>query len=296
MIELSTDIWSRFESSSNREWLETNGIGGYASSSVSGANTRRYHGLLVASTRPPLGRMVLLSKFEETLIVDGERFEISSNQYPGAVSPKGYEYLVDFSLDPFPVWIFNIEGIEVERTIFMVYGENTTVCRWKINNPSEILDLRSEIELKPLLAFRDHHHLRHVDVNFEGEYVAEAASVSITPYAEMPTLHFAHNAEKIEKQGFWYRNFEYAIERERGFDHHEDLFQPFSLRIDLADEAVVIASTEPKRAADADGYRKSEMKRQGNARRGGREQKMILLRSLCLRPTSLSFHAAQARP
>ena len=261
MIELSTEICSRFESSSTREWLETNGIGGYASSSVAGANTRRYHGLLVAATRPPLGRVVLLSKFEETLIVDGERFEISSNQYPGAVSPKGYEYLVDFCLDPFPRWIFNVEGIEIEKATFMVHGENTTVCQWKITNPSEILDLRSEIELKPLLAFRDHHHLRHVDVNFEREFVAEAASVSITPYAEMPTLHFAHNAEKIEKQGFWYRNLEYAIERERGFDHHEDLFQPFSLTFDLSSGAVVIASTEPKLVGDADDYRNSEMKR-----------------------------------
>src|SRR6187399_1415742 len=92
-----------FKDLSSREWLETNGIGGYASSSISGANTRRYHGLLVAATRPPLGRVVMLSKFEETLIKDGEAFELSSNQYPGTIHPTGFAYLKEFRLDPFPV-------------------------------------------------------------------------------------------------------------------------------------------------------------------------------------------------
>src|SRR5688500_11042944 len=102
MIKLGPDICGEFETASSREWLETNGIGGYASSSVSGANTRRYHGLLVAATRPPLGRMVLLSKFEETVIIDGKRFDISTNQYPGTIYPTGYKFLKDFRLDPFP--------------------------------------------------------------------------------------------------------------------------------------------------------------------------------------------------
>ena len=79
MIKLDSDICGNFETSSSREWLETNGTGSYASSSISGASTRRYHGLLVAATRPPLGRMVLLSKFEETFVIDGESYEISCN-------------------------------------------------------------------------------------------------------------------------------------------------------------------------------------------------------------------------
>ncbi len=104
MIEIGTEICANFESSSKREWLETNGIGGYASSSISGANTRRYHALLVAATRPPLGRLALLSKFEETLTVAGERFDLSSNQYGGSVFPDGFKYLKSFRLDPFPIW------------------------------------------------------------------------------------------------------------------------------------------------------------------------------------------------
>lgn len=85
-----------------REWLETNGIGGYASSTLVGLNTRRYHGVLVAATHPPVGRMVLLSKLEETLVVGGRRHELSANRYPGVVHPRGYEYLVEFRRVPFP--------------------------------------------------------------------------------------------------------------------------------------------------------------------------------------------------
>src|SRR5437879_1455252 len=99
MIELNTSICCDFKTASSREWLETNGIGGYASSSISGANTRRYHALLVAATLPPLGRMALLSKFEETLAVGDERFDLSSNRYPGSVHPQGYQYLTRFRLD-----------------------------------------------------------------------------------------------------------------------------------------------------------------------------------------------------
>src|SRR5438874_13776542 len=87
----------------NDEWLETNGLGGFASSTIAGLNTRRYHGLLVAATRPPVGRMVLLSKIEETLVVDGRRWEIGCNRYPGVIHPHGYLHLREFRQDPFPV-------------------------------------------------------------------------------------------------------------------------------------------------------------------------------------------------
>ncbi len=258
MIKLKSEICGQFETASTREWLETNGIGGYASSSVSGANTRRYHGLLVAATRPPLGRMVLLSKFEEMLIIDGESYELSSNQYPGKVHPVGVRFLKQFRLDPFPVWTFDIAGVEIEKRLFMVYGENTAVMSWSVTKGDAS---RIELELRPLLAFRDHHHLRHGDANFGTEYDNSADLVSIEPYPEMPRLYLAHNAKTVEPTGYWYRDFEYAIERERGFDFSEDLFQPFCLRFDLAKKAVVIASTEPKQFADAGDFESAEIER-----------------------------------
>ncbi len=261
MIGMSKDICGDFERASAREWLETNGIGGYASSSVSGANTRRYHGLLVAATRPPLGRAVLLSKFEETLIIDGERYELSCNQYPGRIYPEGYKFLTQFRLDPFPRWTFNVNNIEIEKSVFMIHGENSTVCHWKISQQSAVGSRQSALELRPLLAFRDHHHLRHEDSSFDGSYEVEPGIISIAPYAEMPRLYLAHNANEIEPQYHWYHHFEYAIEQERGFDYREDLFQPFSLRFDLSTEAVVIASTETKQIEDVNAFEKAEIKR-----------------------------------
>src|ERR1700731_3107107 len=96
MIRFGRDVCDNLAEALPREWLETNGIGGFASSTIIGLNTRRYHGLLVAATKPPVGRLVLLSKLEETLVLDGERFELSSNQYSGAVHPQGYRYVESF--------------------------------------------------------------------------------------------------------------------------------------------------------------------------------------------------------
>src|SRR3712207_1235679 len=131
MIRFEREICTDLEAASSREWLETNGIGGFASGTIAGINTRRYHGLLVAATTPPTGRAVLLSKFEETLIIDGKRFELSTNQYPNAVYPAGYKFLKEFRLAPFPVWIYEIEGIEIEKTVFMPDGENSVICDYK---------------------------------------------------------------------------------------------------------------------------------------------------------------------
>src|SRR5438067_1654106 len=101
MIRFNKDICADFDESLSREWLETNGLGGFASSSIAGANTRVYHGLLMAATHPPVGRVLLLSKLEETVIVGDERFEISTNEYADCVHPQGLAMLESFRLDPF---------------------------------------------------------------------------------------------------------------------------------------------------------------------------------------------------
>ncbi|CAN5249795.1 amylo-alpha-1,6-glucosidase [soil metagenome] len=258
MISFNADICADFESASSREWLETNGIGGFASSTISGANTRRYHALLTAATKPPLGRITMLSKFEETVVIDGKRHELSSNQYPNSVHPQGFKYLKSFRLEPFPIWLFEIEGIEIEKKIFMVHGQNSTVCQW-----SAVSSQQSEIwlELKPLLSFVDYHALQHETDAINPEFQISKNQITIHPFAEIPELFFAHNAEKTETTGFWYRNFEYAVEKERGFDFREDLFQPFLLKFDLADLATVIVSTETQDFADAQKLEKSEIQR-----------------------------------
>jgi predicted glycogen debranching enzyme len=259
MIKFDSEICTNFEEALSREWLETNGIGGFASATISGANSRRYHGILTAATKPPLGRITMLSKFEETLTIGENSYELSANQFPNVVDPQGFKYLKSFRLDPFPIWIFEVEGIEIEKKIFMLDGENTTVCQWSIK--SEITNRKLQIALKPLLSFCDYHALQHETAAINPEVSITKNLVSIQPFAAMPELFFAHNAENLETTGFWYRNFEYAIEKERGFDFREDLFQPFVLKFDLSASAIIIVSTEKQNFSDAPKFEKAETKR-----------------------------------
>src|SRR6201987_5803156 len=119
-ISLDRAICADLQQALRREWLETNGLGGFASSTISGLNTRRYHGFLVAATKPPVGRFVLLSKFEETLSLDGRQFDLSANRYPGVIHPQGFQFLKEFRLNPFPIFTYKVEGIQIEKTVFMV--------------------------------------------------------------------------------------------------------------------------------------------------------------------------------
>src|SRR4030081_1940590 len=103
MIQFQQPMLGDLDAALRREWLETNGLGGFASSTIIGLNTRRYHGLLTAATKPPVGRLVLLSKLDETVIARDNRYELSANQYPGVIHPQGHQCLLEFRLDPFPI-------------------------------------------------------------------------------------------------------------------------------------------------------------------------------------------------
>lgn len=251
------NLCGNFPEALKREWLETNGLGGFAASTITGANTRRYHGLLMAATQPPAVRHLLLSKLEETVVAGGHRFELSSNLYPGAVHPQGYRYLVQFRLDPFPVFIFEAGGVTIEKRVFLVHGENSVVVEY------ECLQGGCSLELRPLIAFRGYHDLTQANRILNGTVDEKDGVVSIQPYARLPRLWFAHNARTIAKEGYWYFNFEYPIERERGLESHEDLYCPFMLRFDLKPHtpAVVIASTEVHQASESLAMKAAEIAR-----------------------------------
>jgi predicted glycogen debranching enzyme len=233
----------------SREWLETNGIGGFACSTILGLNTRRYHALLTAATKPPVGRVVLLSKVEETLMLGDRHFELSANRYKDTIHPRGYEYLASFRLDPFPVFQYRCGDVQVEKTVFLVHGENTVVIQYELTG--ELRGRACTLEVRPLVAFRDYHGTTHAndairrDVVVQRDVAAQAGMAIITPYPGLPSLYFAHNAESIDPAGFWFYNFEYEREQERGLDSLEDLYSPFSVRFDLAESspAAIVAST-----------------------------------------------------
>jgi predicted glycogen debranching enzyme len=262
MIQFDHSICSNLAEANRREWLETNGLGGFASSTITGLNTRRYHGLLIAATAPPAGRTVLLSKLEETLIVGDRCFDLSSNQYPGAIYPQGHKYLQRFRLDPFPVFTYQMEGMEIEKTVFMLHGENTTVVQYQLGGglPRGAI---CRLEIRPLVSFRDYHATTHENkaANQEVKVMRGLASVSL--YAGLPTLHFAHNAAAINTRGDWYRRVQYEVECERGLDAEEDLFNPcvFTFNIEPGKNAVVIASTEVRNVAWANALLHQEVVR-----------------------------------
>jgi predicted glycogen debranching enzyme len=268
MIQFTKEICGDLDAGLRREWLETNGIGGFASSTIVGLNTRRYHGHLVAATKPPVGRQVLLSKLEETLLIDGKPVELSANRYPGVVHPQGFRYLNQFRLDPFPIFTYEIDGVVIEKSAFMIHGENSTVVQYELKTDEGKLACKSLwLELRPLIAFRDYHSLTHANTALNASVDEKPGLAAMTPYHELPTLYLAHNAMELQRTGDWYRNFEYDAERERGLDFVEDLFNPFVLRFDLSSNfrAVVIGSTAPRDVAGADEYRQAEIKHRRSA-------------------------------
>jgi predicted glycogen debranching enzyme len=245
MIRFGNAVLNDLAAASQREWLETNGIGGFSSSTITGLNTRRYHGLLVAALTPPVGRNVLLSKLEETLVVNGTRYELGTNAYPGVVHPQGYQLLREFQLDPFPTFVFDVAGVTLTKTLFLVHGENTAVVQYSIaSGPAQSSSL--SLELRPMIAFRDYHSLSHENGAIQTAIDDQPGVVTLHPYDGMPSLHLAHNAVAVERAGGWFRNFQYAAEQERGLDYSEDLNNPCVLRFEIsaADPATVIASLE----------------------------------------------------
>jgi len=226
LIRFDQSVCSRLDLALSREWLETNGLGGFASSTLMGLNTRRYHGLLTASTTPPTGRVLLLSKLEETVVIDSQRYELASNQYPGAIHPQGYQYLKEFRLDPFPVFIYHVAGLEIEKRVFMVHGENTTATEYEVRSINGSAKPKCELELRPLIAFRDYHSTTHKNDALNPALDTQDGLVSITAYSGLPPLFFAHNAQELVTDGRWYLNFEYRVERERGLDLRKTCTSP----------------------------------------------------------------------
>ncbi|MCY4606052.1 MAG: glycogen debranching enzyme N-terminal domain-containing protein, partial [Gemmatimonadetes bacterium] len=143
------------EDNFSREWLETNGLGGWASSTVSGAHTRRYHGLLVVATCPPVGRVVLLSRLDETLVLPTRRVELSCSIFPGVIHPRGDQWLKDFAPEPVPTWTYAGDGWVLRKRLALLAGEHALVVAYELVKASEPLCL----ELRPFFAGRDYHHL-----------------------------------------------------------------------------------------------------------------------------------------
>ncbi|NUM79161.1 glycogen debranching enzyme N-terminal domain-containing protein [bacterium] len=219
-LKIPKETCADYYYATQKEWLETNGIGGFASSTVIGANTRRYHGLLVASLRPPTHRFVLLSKMEESLNFNGKTYELSTNQYPFIIFPEGHKNIDCFEYDLYPKIIYRVHDIVIEKNILMIEGENSTILRYRLIKADQPVTL----SLRPLCSFRDYHSLSKENTNINKNTDAGAYQFSIQPYPGLPRLSFHYNLGSVEPKFFWYKNTEYRKEHERGLDFTEDLF------------------------------------------------------------------------
>jgi predicted glycogen debranching enzyme len=213
------------------EWLDTNGTGAYASSTILGCHTRRYHGLLVARLKQPAGKFVLLSKLDDALVLGDREHPLSVHAYPGILFPTGHRYLTGFDDSVAPTFSYDVGGTALTKQIALVAGQNTVLVRY------EAADLRvgAKLRVKPLLAYRDCHGLTRENMFFRVRTFPAREGFKIDPYEGMPPF-FVQVEGRFEffPAPAWYRNFEYHRDARRGFAAHEDLFCPGVFEIELS--------------------------------------------------------------
>lgn len=233
-----------------REWLASNGLGGYASSTIPGINTRKYHGLLVAAMQPPLKRTVILSRVEDSIIQGSRNFPLSSCEYPGAIHPNGYQLIRAFSAHPFPRWAYQGEGWTIEKNLRLIRGENTVVVTYTLLASDRVV----ELEMKPLFALRSMHELMYQwNSRMEANALDRGQHNLVIPSsARTPEAYFSHDGA-YKSQPNWYLATIYRREIERGYAGLEDVWTPGAIRwtLEPGKSAHFACSTAPIDLEDA---------------------------------------------
>lgn len=242
-INLGRDICSYLDTAESREWLVTNGIGGYASGTIAGLLTRRYHGLLVAALKPPLGRHLLVAKFDETASNIGGKYSLYSNRWAdGTVNPHGYRNIESFHLEgAVPVWNFACGEAILEKRIWMRQGSNTSYIRYKLTRASSPLDL----DIKVLVNYRDYHSTTQGgDWKMRVDEIDNG--VRIIPYPDTIPFFILTDKAKVATANDWYFGFNLSQEEYRGLDHIDDNFHAITLSFSLnpGESINVIVSTD----------------------------------------------------
>jgi len=250
-VQFGREILGDLELAEIREWLVTNGIGGFASGTAAGTSTRRYHGLLMASLQPPTDRTLLVAGMDETVHCGGTSFPLATNRWlSGDVSPKGYLQMESFHLEGTkPVWRYALADALLEKRVWMKQGENTTFVEYTLargNSPVEI-------EGKILVSYRDFHATTHAD---GWRMMIEPVERGIRVIAfEGATPFFLKSASAaFEPRHEWYRDFFLPAERERGLDDQEDrlLAGVFRSRLAVGEKLTLMFSTEPEAQTDGE--------------------------------------------
>ncbi|MGL5940181.1 MAG: amylo-alpha-1,6-glucosidase [Waterburya sp.] len=248
-VRFGSGICSNLATSEEREWLITNGIGGYGAGTISGILTRRYHGLLIAALKPPLGRTLMLSKLNETVIYNNLNYDLYSDRWADqTIFPHGYSHIEKFYLvGTTPVWLYKLTDALLEKRVWMRQGENTTYISYTFKRGSSPLTL----SLEALVNYRDYHGDTHSN-NWQMQIKTIDAGIQVKATPDAANLYLLatssqNNTIIWQPQHAWYHNFSLAIEKYRGLIHCEDHLLAGTCRVTLNpnDSLTIIASTKP---------------------------------------------------
>jgi predicted glycogen debranching enzyme len=264
-VRFEPEVCADLAASEQREWLVTNGIGGFASGTVAGSATRRYHGLLIAALDPPVRRTHLVGCVDEIVRVGEQSFELATHRWlSGAVAPEGYKNIREFRLEgTIPMWNYQAGGALLEKRIWMQHGENATFIHYTLVESASPIDL----ELKILVNYRDFHSSTHAGFapnQWHMRIEPVHNGVCVTAYDGATPFFVKSATANCEPQHTWYRDFLFPLERERGLEDHEDQLLAALLRARLTtgQSVTLLFSTNPDSTLDGDSALRQEQRRQ----------------------------------
>ena len=208
-----------------KEWILTNGIGGYCSSTIIGMNTRKYHGLLVAPLTPPARRFLILSKVDESININGREYGLYSNMCKNYIS-EGYKYLEKFEKDYIPIFTYKVKDIIIKKLVCMDYGKNTVCILYKIENKGE----NSKFTITPIINFRDFHTMTtNYEFYTKQKINDRKIKIELNDNSNNPIYMYASEGNYVEYKNNTFRNMYYLEEEKRGFFPEENLSVPRKL-------------------------------------------------------------------
>lgn len=250
-VQFGREILGELQLAESREWLVTNGLGGFASGTSAGTSTRRYHGLLMASLHPPAERTLLVAGLDETARYAGATFPLATNRWlSGDVSPKGYLNIESFHLEGTkPVWRYALSDALLEKRVWMKQGENTTFVEYTLargNSPVEI-------EGKILVSYRDFHATTHGD-GWQMQIKPVEKGIQVVAFDGATPFFLRSETAAFEPRHDWYKDFFLPVERERGLDDHEDRLVAAVVRaqIPLGGKLTLVFSTDSQALLDGE--------------------------------------------
>jgi predicted glycogen debranching enzyme len=276
-IRIGRKVLSEVNEALRREWIVTNGLGGYASSTVLGINTRKYHGLLIAALNPPVNRWVTLTKLDEEIKIKNKTYTLGANEFRDVIYPEGIQFLSSFNLNPLPTYNYTVEGISLKKIVFMPQGKNATIIIYKVSNPFEE---ELSVNVSPLVNSRHIYHVTDKD-RLAWRFVQKRlnSGIMISSSLQQSSLILSSgNHGYFEDESWWVENIFFRTDAARKERSVDDYFRPGFFRFSVKpkenkrfyvlaiagtneEKALNLLSTFGKRVEDIDLLRSQELVR-----------------------------------